>query len=170
MKRDYADGVKDNANFFVGAEVEKTVTEGMHTLFVVGLQRTATVVRHAEKTGAKHIYFGANHSYKVLDGGEIQSIAGQLKYFLDCDYHVTIDTNPVYRFKDITDLLTYPRFTIVYGIRMDNIMDMKGNVVIKLDDADFRATNPGVWCWSVRDMIDDKHFTDWSEYGADETI
>ena len=170
MKRDYRDGIKDSANFFVGAEVEKTATEGMHTLFVVGLQRTATVLRHAEKTGAKHIYFGANHSYKVLDGTEVSSIASQLKYFLDRDYHVTIDTNPAYRFDSITELLTYPRFTVVYGIRMDNIMDMKGNVVIKLDDADFRATNPGVWCWSVRDMIDEKHFTDWNEYGADKTI
>jgi hypothetical protein len=170
MKRDYADGIKDNATFFVGEEVEKTATEGMKTLFVVGLQRTASVVRHAEKHKTKHIYFGANHSYKVLDGSEINQISSQLKYFLDKDYHVTIDTNPAYRFKDIMDLLTYPRFTIVYGIRMDNIMDMKGNVVIKLDDADFKATNPGVWCWSVRDMIDDKHFTDWSEYGADETL
>jgi len=170
MKRDYADGIKDNATFFVGEEVEKTATEGMKTLFVVGLQRTASVVRHAEKHKTKHIYFGANHSYKVLDGGEVAQIAGQLEYFLDKDYHVTIDTNPAYRFKDITELLTYPKFTIVYGIRMDNIMDMKGNVVIKLDDADFKATNPGVWCWSVRDMIDDKHFTDWSEYGADETL
>ena len=170
MKRDYADGIKDNATFFVGEEVEKTATEGMKTLFVVGLQRTASVVRHAEKHKTKHIYFGANHSYKVLDGSEINQISSQLKYFLDKDYHVTIDTNPAYRFKDIMDLLTYPRFTIVYGIRMDNIMDMKGNVVIKLDDADFKATNPGVWCWSVRDMIDEKHFTDWSEYGADETL
>jgi len=170
MKRDYADGVKDNANFFVGAEVEKTATEGMHTLFVVGLQRTATVVRHAEKHKTKHIYFGANHSYKVLDGGEVDQIAGQLKYFLDKDYHVTVDLSPGYRFQSITGLLTYPKFTIVYGVRMDNIMDMKGNVVIKIDDADFKATNPGVWCWSVRDMIDDKHFTDWSEYGDDETI
>ena len=170
MKRDYADGIKDNATFFVGEEVEKTATEGMKTLFVVGLQRTASVVRHAEKHKTKHIYFGANHSYKVLDGSEINQISSQLKYFLDRDYHVTIDTNPAYRFKDITDLLTYPKFTIVYGIRMDNIMDMKGNVVIKLDDADFKATNPGVWCWSVRDMIDDKHFTDWTEYGADETL
>ena len=60
MERDYKNGVKDNADFFVGTEVEKTATQGMQTLFVVGLQRTATVVRHAEKTGAKHIYFGAN--------------------------------------------------------------------------------------------------------------
>jgi len=78
MKRDYKDGIKDSADFFVGAEVEKTATAGMHTLFVVGLKRTATVLRHAEKTGAKHIYFGANHSYKVLDGTEVSSIASQL--------------------------------------------------------------------------------------------
>ena len=170
MKRDYADGIKDNATFFVGEEVEKTATEGMKTLFVVGLQRTATVLRHAEKHKTKHIYFGANHSYKVLDGSEVSQIAGQLKYFLDRNYHVTIDTNPAYKFENITSLLTYPRFTIVYALRMEDILNMKGNVVIKLDDADFDATNPGVWCWSVRDMIDEKHFTDWSEYREDKVI
>lgn len=170
MERDYKDGVKDNANFFVGTEVEKTATEGMHTLFVVGLRKTNKVIKLAEKNKCKHIYFGANHSYKVLDGQEISAIAYQLKYFLDRDYHVTVDINPSYRFENISKLLTYPKFTIVYGLTMDNIMDMKGNVVIKLDDQDFKATNPGIWCWSVRDMIDDKHFTDWSEYGDDEII
>jgi|TARA_Y100000114_G_scaffold77340_1_gene71064 hypothetical protein len=170
MKRDYKDGIKENAHFFVGQEVEKTATEGMHTLFVVGLQKTAKVMRYAEKYKCKHIYFGANHSYKVLDGSEVESIAGQLKYFLNKGYYVTMDTNPASRFDNILTLLTNPKFTLVYGIRMDNIMDMKGNVIIKLDDADFKATNPGIWCWSVRDMIDDKHFTDWNEYGDDEII
>jgi hypothetical protein len=97
MKRDYKNGVKSDVAFFIGAEVERTPTEGMQTLFVVDLQRTATVLRHAEKNSCKHIYFGANHSYKVLDGQEVQSIASQLQYFLERDYHVTIDMNPAYK-------------------------------------------------------------------------
>lgn len=171
MNRDYQDGVKDSATFFVGNEVEKTLTEGMKTLFVVDLQRTATVLRHAEKNNCKHIYFGANHSYKVLDGQEIQSISSQLKYFLEKDYYVTIDMNPAYhKFTDITNLLSYPKFTVVYGITMENVTNLKGNVVIKIDDKDFKATNPGVWCWSVRDLIKKKHFTPWDKYGADKTL
>ena len=53
---------------------------------------------------------------------------------------------------------------------MDDVLKMQGNVIIKIDDKDFRATNPGVWCWSVRDMIDETHFTDWSQYKDDEII
>ena len=49
-------------------------------------------------------------------------------------------------------------------------MQMKGNVVIKLDDSDYKATNPGVWCWSVKDMMTEQHFTDWVEYEKDKII
>ena len=171
MKRDYKNGVKSDVAFFVGAEVERTPTEGMKTLFVVDLQRTATVLRHAEKNSCKHIYFGANHSYKVMNGQEVQSIASQLQYFLERDYHVTIDMNPAYKgFSEITKLLSYPKFTIVYGVTVENVKDIQGNVVIKIDDRDFKATNPGVWCWSVKDMMKKKNYTAWEEYGDDKTL
>ena len=170
MKRDYSDGIKDNAEFFVGKEVEKTATKGMQTLFVVGLQRTAHIVRHAEKNKCKHIYFGANHSFKTLAGEEVESIGQQLKYFLNKGYWVTFDTAPTPRFAEIYKLLANKKFTIVYGLRMDSVLKMKGNIILKIDDADFKATNPGVWCWSVRDMIDETHFTDWHEYGEDKTV
>lgn len=171
MRRDYKDGISDNANFFIGKEVEKTYTENMKTLFVVDLQRTATVLRHAEKNHCEHIYFGANHSFKSLDGHEVQSIASQLKYFLDRNYHVTIDMNPAHtRFSGITDLLVYQKFSIVYGITLENVDNIQGNVIIKIDDKDFKATNPGVWCWSVRDMMKPKNFTPWEKYGDDETL
>ena len=49
-------------------------------------------------------------------------------------------------------------------------MNMRGNIVLKIDDKDFKATNPGVWCWSVRDLITDEHFTEWNEYTKDETL
>ena len=170
MMRDYKDGVKDNATFFVGKEVETTPTKGKKTLFVVGLQKTATVQKHAEKNKCKHIYFGANHSYKQLDGSEVHSICNQMKYFLKNGYYVTMDTNPGYKFDDIHDLLTHPKFTLVYAVVMADLKKIKGNVVIKVDDKDFKATNTGVWCWTVKEMADKKHFTGWDQYGGDKTL
>ncbi len=38
MKRDYADGVTDSAELFIGTEIEKTPAYGMKTLFVVGIK------------------------------------------------------------------------------------------------------------------------------------
>ena len=126
MKRNYESGVADTITFFVGVEIEHTPAHGMQTLFVVDLQRTATVLRHAEKNSCKHIYFGANHSYKVMNGQEVQSIASQLQYFLERDYHVTIDMNPAYKgFSEITKLLSYPKFTIVYGVTVENVKDIQ---------------------------------------------
>ena len=49
MKRDYNTGVKDDAQFFVGNEVEKTATHGMKTLFVVGHHDVNTIEEHAQK-------------------------------------------------------------------------------------------------------------------------
>ena len=37
MKRDYADGVKDDVEFFFGVEIEHTPAYGMDTLFVTGV-------------------------------------------------------------------------------------------------------------------------------------
>jgi hypothetical protein len=58
----------------------------------------------------------------------------------------------------------------VYGVTVENVKDIQGNVVIKIDDRDFKATNPGVWCWSVKDMMKKKNYTAWEEYGDDKTL
>ena len=58
----------------------------------------------------------------------------------------------------------------IEGAAINLVKKMKGNIVIKIDDADFKATNPGVWCWTVNDMIDKKHFTHWEEYGKDKIV
>ena len=44
------------------------------------------------------------------------------------------------------------------------------NTMIKLDDKDFNATNPGVWCHRLHNLMDDEKFTDWSKYGLDKVI
>ncbi len=44
------------------------------------------------------------------------------------------------------------------------------NTMLKIDDKDFNATNPGVWCHNLRDLMGRDRFTDWDQYGKDEII
>jgi len=40
----------------------------------------------------------------------------------------------------------------------------------EVDDVDFDATNPGVWCHSVHSLQNRNTFTPWSKYTKDETL
>jgi hypothetical protein len=44
------------------------------------------------------------------------------------------------------------------------------NTMLKIDDKDFKATNPGVWCHSLHDLMDRSKFTGWREYGLDKPV
>ena len=169
MKRDYNTGVKDDAQFFVGNEVEKTATHGMKTLFVVGHHDVNTIEEHAQKHSCEHIYLGANQCFKYFGRQDDMLLQNVIPELLQ-NYYVTLDIPATSEPKSIVRLLTNPKFTVVYSLPVANIMNMKGNIVVKIDDTDFQATNPGVWCWSVRDLINEEHFTDWNEYGDDEIV
>ena len=57
MKREYADGVKEDVTYFTGYEVEKTPAYEMHTLFVTGCQPLEDVLAKAKEHTVDHIYF-----------------------------------------------------------------------------------------------------------------
>ena len=65
MKRDYKEGVAADITFFTGVEIEKTPAYGMKTLFVVDVQDPYVVMELARNNNCKHIYFGANQSFKT---------------------------------------------------------------------------------------------------------
>jgi hypothetical protein len=44
------------------------------------------------------------------------------------------------------------------------------NATLKIDDKDFNATNPGVWCHNLQDLLGRDRFTNWDQYGKDEII
>jgi hypothetical protein len=65
----------------------------------------------------------------------------------------------------------YNNFIPMISVKVPYIQQLGYNATLKIDDINFKATNPGVWCHSVhtlmkRDMI----FTDWSKYTQDEII
>jgi hypothetical protein len=56
------------------------------------------------------------------------------------------------------------------SVKLPYIKQLGYNATLKLDDKDFKATNPGVWCHSVHELQTRKAFTDWSKYTQDEVI
>ena len=44
------------------------------------------------------------------------------------------------------------------------------NTMIKIDDTDFKASNPGIWSHNMNDLMQTEKFTTWSAYSQDEII
>jgi hypothetical protein len=44
------------------------------------------------------------------------------------------------------------------------------NTMIKIDDKDFDATNPGVWTHSLHSLMSRRTFTDWDQYKKDAPV
>ena len=162
----------NNVSFFTGTEVEHTPAYGLRTLFVVGLQKADDIAQHL--TGCEHIYFGANMSFpglKVNDGAEWAKWETMIYHFLDRDYLCTLDitTDSVEGLLE-TGFCEYDNFIPMISVKLPYIQQLGYNATIKLDDKDFRATNPGVWCHQLHDLLNRNNFTDWSKYTKDETL
>lgn len=172
------DGHND-VSFFVGTEVEHTPAFGLRTLFVVGPhnpQLVETVINNYNQE-IEHIYFGANQSFPTVAKDDsswnrwMEEWEYMVRYFLDRDRLCTLDFDASYA-EDIleTPLVEYHNFIPMISVKLPYIRQFGYNATIKLDDKDFKATNPGVWCHSLHDLQNSKMFTDWSKYTKDEVI
>jgi hypothetical protein len=177
MKRDYETGEADNVIFFVGDEVEKTPAYGMKTLFVTGIQPVETIEKHYNDNDCEHIFFGANHSFKPNESGpkslfdSWKEWEDMIEYFLYKDILCTLDIplDHVANFHD-GGLCEKDNFIPQIRVPLPYTKLWNYNTMIKIDDVDFKATNPGVWCHSLHDLMDREKFTDWSKYGLDKVI
>ncbi len=169
MKRDYNQGESDSAVFFFGKEVEHTPAFSMDTLFVVGIQATDDIVQHL--IGRTHIFFGANHSYNPQNNLEHQRWEDMIRFFLEKDYLCSLDIplNQVEEFHD-SGLCEYNNFIPQLRIPIPYVRLWNYNTMIKIDDKDFNATNPGVWSHSLHSLMDRSKFTDWLQYKNDSVI
>ena len=171
----------EQVDFFVGTEVEHTPAFGRKTLFVVGVQDTSKILEIVNENQSytdqskhiTHVYFGANQSFPMYDMDIdewqpwIQMITVCLKLGLLC----TLDLD-VYNIEHLTktELPAYNNFIPMISVKLPSLQMLGYNATIKLDDKDFAATNPGVWCHSLHDLRDRNKFTDWSKYTKDEVI
>lgn len=161
-------------NFFVGTEVEHSPALGLRTLFVVGIQDSREIMDTAYQQGCPHIYFGANQSFPQLDVNDGDGWRPWETMIQDClegGFQCTLDLDVSCAEGLLgSSLVEYHNFIPMLSVKLPYIRQLGYNATLKLDDKDFRATNPGVWCHSLHSLQKRSVFTDWSKYTQDEVI
>ena len=64
----------------------------------------------------------------------------------------------------------HEQFISMISVKLPYIEQLNYNACIKIDDENFRATNPGVWVYYAQELKDRKKFTSWEDYGKDQPI
>ena len=164
----------DSAVFFVGTEVEHSPAHGMKTLFVVGVQNPINIIGMAQINECQHIYFGANQSFPPLAINDADSWSAWEDMIRDCLAHgawCTLDFD-VAQAEGLLEsgLVEHDRFIPMISVKLPYIQQFGYNATLKLDDKDFQATNPGVWCHSLHELRNRAVFTDWSKYSQDTLV
>jgi hypothetical protein len=159
-----------NANIFIGTEVEHTPAYGLKTLFVVGIQSTEIIEAAYIAHKCEHIYFGANQSFPK-DITNWTQWENMIFYFLTRGRWCTLDID-VSQVEDLLEsgLTEKNQFIPMISVKIPYINQLGYNATLKIDDKDFKATNPGVWCHSVHKLQNRQAFTDWSKYTKDEVV
>ena len=165
----------ESVSFFVGTEVEHTSAYGLRTLFVVGEQDPQIVLQEAKNNNCEHIYFGANQSFPRLDKNDadgwrdwewmIKSCLEQIPNYCTLDLDVAQAEGLLE-----SSLVEFHNFIPMISVKLPYIQQLGYNATLKIDDRDFAATNPGVWCHSLHALQKRSLFTDWSKYTKDEII
>ena len=170
----------NRANMFLGIEVEHSPALGMKTLFVVGVQSTEDIEKVLDDPYTQidkkieHIYFGANQSFP---NGRSNSTdwtrwENMIMPFISRGYWCTLDID-VGEVEDLleTALPEYHKFIPMISVKLPYLQQLGYNATIKLDDKDFAASNPGVWCHSLHSLTKREGvFTNWSEYTNDKVV
>jgi hypothetical protein len=171
MNRDYSSGTTDNAVFFWGKEVEHTPAYGANTLFVVGVQPIEAIEGALTNNNVSHIFFGANHSFNPRAYEEHKAWEEMIMFFLDKDYLCSLDI-PISQVEEFHEsgYCEYDNFIPQIRVPIPYIKLWNYNTMLKIDDKDFKATNPGVWSHSLHALMDRNKFTDWAQYKNDTII
>ena len=169
MKRDYENGTSEDVTFFTGIEIEHTPAYGKKTLFVTGVQPVEQIAINLQ--GCEHIFFGANHSFNPQTYEEHKAWEDMILFFLDKEYLCSLDIpiNQVEEFHE-SGYCEYNNFIPQIRVPLPYIKLWNYNTMLKIDDKDFKATNPGVWSHSLHTLMDRSKFTDWAQYKNDKAI
>lgn len=174
MQRDYDNGSADQVVYFIGNEVEHTPAFGMRTLFVTGLQLILDIehqLSRVNRKDIKHIFFGANHSFNPQTKEEWDAWEIMIQHFLDTGYLCSLDI-PMSCVEEFNEggLCESDNFIPQIRVPIPYIRLWNYNTMLKIDDRDFKSTNPGVWSHSLHKLMDRQYFTDWSKYKEDEIL
>ena len=165
------EGYTDDTKFFIGTEVEKSPAYGQKTLFVIGTQNPKEILARALNNKCPHIYLGANMSFAPESEQDWKDWEYMVNSLITNEIWVTLDY-PVELHEEVLEcgFVEYSNFISMISVKLPYINQLNYNACIKIDDKDFKATNPGVWVHSVNDLMPRDKFTDWTKYTKDEII
>lgn len=172
MNRDYESGTKDDVIYFTGIEVEHTPAYNQKTLFVVGLQPISVIKNIASDRFCTHIYLGANQSFNPSnDYDSLKPWDDLALALLDLGFLVTLDFDVRY-VENVIEMTCneHDNFIPQISVKIPHARQLNYNTTVKIDDTDFRKSNPGVWCHSLHDLMDKRVFTNWNQYGKDQPL
>lgn len=156
----------EQAEFFIGKEVEHSPAWMSHTLFVVGVQDPMVILKHALEHKCPHIYLGANQSFEPTTAFESMLMA-----IVRDDIMCTLDFDVQHTEWVLESGATeYHNFIPMISVKLPYIQQLGYNATLKLDDKDFKASNPGVWCHRIHDLMDKETYTPWRRYTQDKVI
>jgi hypothetical protein len=161
----------ENINFFIGTEVERTPAFGKKTLFVVDIQPTVEILSKFLGNNCEHIFFGANHSFHPDNRLAWQRWESMIEPFLRDGYLCSLDI-PITHVDEFHDgpLCDYRNFVPQIRVSLPYTKLWNYNTMLKIDDKDFAATNPGVWCHSLHSLMSRDAFTSWDDYKQDQKL
>ena len=163
----------DDVNFFYGTEVEHTPAYSKSTLFVVGVQKSEDILAALGRgpSPVEHIFFGANHSFDPKNNLDWARWEGMVGLFLSRGYLCSLDI-PITAVNDFNDtgLCEFRNFIPQIRVSVPYTKLWNYNTMLKIDDVDFDATNPGVWTHSLHSLMSRNTFTSWDEYSKDQLV
>ena len=175
MNRDYIDGIKEGVDYFTGIEVEKSPAFDKQTLFVVGIKPFRDIIKLASRNNCDHVYLGANHSFHISgQWGTQEETEGweeMITELLKAGFWVTLDYDVRHHEYVLeTSWNEHEQFISMISVKLPYIGQLNYNACIKIDDSDFKASNPGTWVYYASELKDRKKFTSWEDYGKDQPI
>ena len=164
-----------DVKFFVGRNMENTLTKNHNTLYIIGQPDIEEIMRvltqYIGKDEITHIYFGAEQSFKVTTYEDMDEWTPTIQHFLTLDYWCTLDLDlSLINFVHETDLTSWNRFIPMISVKIPYAGDQGYHAVIKVDDVAFNQTNMGVWCHQLHDLMDYSKYTCWSDYSEDTVV
>ena len=105
------------------------------------------------------------------NGAEWAKWENMIYHFLDRDYVCALDVD-VSSAEGLIEggFCERHNFIPMISVKLPYVQQLGYNATIKIDDRDFSATNPGVWCHSLHTLQNRNKFTPWSKYTKDKTV
>jgi hypothetical protein len=162
---------RQQLDYFIGTEVEHTIMRGQPTLFVVGVKPIDEIVPIAKKYNIQHIYLGTSQSFKPNTFYDWDQWDAMISGLLEKEYWVTLDFDVGYA-EDIHEEGWCERKTFIpmISVKIPYISLYNYHATVKIDDRTWGATNTGVWCHPLNELMSRSVYTDWKDYVGDKPI